>query len=274
MKDNQLSDLQLLQIEMLKKFVEICEHNHLKYWLGDGSLLGAVRHNGFIPWDDDIDVLMPYEDYKKFLQIAQALLGDEYFLQTTGTDKNWYRVYATIRKNNTAMVQNPNYQVNQGVWLDIFIIGNARNKFECKAQKTIIMILNYFLMDHYMRVNKKEFSDKLTPIGYGLFQLFYCIPWKWRYHLRQKILDGVCRDKNGKLYPEIWCGITDIYESECFVGDTQKVFFEGEEYDAPHNADLFLRTQYGNDYMTPIKWERGHENILVDLKNSYKKYLK
>ncbi len=64
MKNDQL--LGLKQIEMLQKFVNICERNNLTYYLGDGTLLGAIRHKGFIPWDDDIDVLMPYADYKSF----------------------------------------------------------------------------------------------------------------------------------------------------------------------------------------------------------------
>ena len=71
---------------MLNEFVRVCELNNLTYWLGDGSLLGSVRHKGFIPWDDDIDVLMPYEDFKLFCDFAKEQLGDAYFLQTSLTD--------------------------------------------------------------------------------------------------------------------------------------------------------------------------------------------
>lgn len=274
MRDNQLPDLKSIEIEMLQKFVEICERNHITYYLGDGSLLGAVRHKGFIPWDDDIDVLMPYADYKRFLEVAPTQLGDGYFLQTTRTDKNWYRVYATLRKENTAMVQNPAYHVNQGVWLDIFIIGNARTKLECLIQKRMILVCNYMLMDHYMEINAGEFRKKLTVLGYWCFRLFYRIPWKWRYGIRQRMLDQVCKDKGGRFYPEIWCAITDVYCADCFEGPPASVEFEGATYKAPHNTDLFLKTQYGEDYMTPIKWERGHENILVDLERSYSEFLR
>lgn len=274
MQDNQLPELKRIEIEMLQKFTEICENNKITYYLGDGSLLGAVRHRGFIPWDDDIDVLMPYEDYKRFLEIAPSQMGDEYFLQTTKTDKNWYRLYATIRKSNTAMIQNPAYHVNQGIWLDIFIIGNARTKFECRVQKIMVQFCNYILMDHYMKINSGEFKKKLAYIGYWFFQLFYCIPWKWRYSIRQRILDRICKSKGGKLFPVIWCAITDVYSADCFEGEPTFVEFEGAKYKAPHNKDLFLRTQYGENYMTPVKWERGHENIYVDLERSYTEFLR
>lgn len=274
MQDNQLPELKKIEIEMLQKLVEICDINKITYYLGDGSLLGAVRHRGFIPWDDDIDVLMPYEDYKRFLEIAPSQLGDDYFLQTTKTDKNWYRLYATIRKSNTAMIQNPAYHVNQGIWLDIFIIGNARTKFECRVQKIMVQFCNYILMDHYMKINSGEFKKKLAYIGYWIFQLFYCIPWKWRYAMRRRILDQICKSKGGKLFPVIWCSITDVYSADCFEGEPTFVEFEGAKYKAPHNKDLFLRTQYGENYMTPIKWERGHENIQVDLEHSYSEFLK
>lgn len=259
---------------MLQKFVNICERNNLTYYLGDGTLLGAIRHKGFIPWDDDIDVLMPYADYKKFLDIGQKQLGEDYFLQTSKSDKNWYRVYATIRKVGTSMIQNPQYHVNQGIWLDIFIIGNARTKFECKLQRKMIMILNYFLMDHYMKINKREFKSILTPIGYAFFRVFYRVPWNLRYKIRQVLLNWVCNEKQGKYCPEIWCAITDVYERECFEGKPELVEFEGSHYKAPHNVELYLKTQYGTNFMTPIKWERGHEKIILDLHNSYLKYIK
>lgn len=217
---------------------------------------------------------MPYEDYQRFLEIAPSQLGDGYFLQTSKTDKNWYRVYATIRKENTAMIQNPAYHVNQGIWLDIFIIGNARTKLECRIQRIMIMVCNYMLMDHYMKINSREFKRKMAYIGYWCFPLFCCIPWKWRYAMRQRILDWIGKNKGGIFYLEIWCAITDVYCADCFEGPPEAVEFEGATYKAPHNTHLFLKTQYGEDYMTPIQWERGHENILVDLERSYLDYLR
>lgn len=274
MQSSQLPELKRTELEMLQKLAEICDKNHITYYLADGSLLGAVRHKGFIPWDDDIDVLMPYADFKRFLEIGQDMLGQDFFLQSTQTDKNWYRVYATIRKENTSMIQNPAYHVHQGVWLDIFILGNARSKLECRLQKVLVRVCNYLLMDHYMRINREEFSKRLTPVGFWAFQQFYRIPWRIRFALRQRIMDWVGKDKGGRFFPEIWCAITDVYPSACFEKDCALVEFEGSFFHAPHDPDLFLRTQYGDNYMTPIQWSRGHEHILLDLSRSYSEYLK
>ena len=85
-KENELRSCQLKQLEILKIFDRICRKHNLRYWIDGGTLLGAVRHKGFIPWDDDLDVAMPSEDYKKLDQIIQSELPDHLFWQTPKTD--------------------------------------------------------------------------------------------------------------------------------------------------------------------------------------------
>ncbi len=80
--DDSLKKLQKLELEMLLKIVDICEKNNITYYLFGGTLIGAVRHEGFIPWDDDIDLGMPRPDYEKFLEIAESELGENYDLLT------------------------------------------------------------------------------------------------------------------------------------------------------------------------------------------------
>ena len=122
----ELRKLQLTEIEVLDEIVRICKKHKLQYFLLAGTCLGAVRHSGFIPWDDDIDIGMPREDYEKFLNIALDELDEKYFLQYYKTDENYYLGFAKVRKNNTSFITKgfEKKKGHQGFFVDIF----PRNK--------------------------------------------------------------------------------------------------------------------------------------------------
>ncbi len=117
-----LKQVKQKEIGLLRNFIDICNSLHLRHYIAYGTLLGAVRHKGFIPWDDDIDVIMPRSDYEVFLDNAQTMLQDGYFLQTNETDKEYVNPYAKLRDSNTAFLEIPylNSNINQGIFLDIF----------------------------------------------------------------------------------------------------------------------------------------------------------
>ena len=119
-----LRKAQLIMLEMLIEFDTLCKKHQLRYWLDSGTLLGAVRHQGFIPWDDDIDLSMPLEDYKLFLEIASSELSDDIFLQTSQTDKNFKFDYIKLRSNKASIVEfhekDKAINYHQGVFVDIF----------------------------------------------------------------------------------------------------------------------------------------------------------
>ena len=119
-----LRKAQLIMLDMLIEFDAICKKHQLQYWLDSGTLLGAVRHQGFIPWDDDIDLSMSIEDYNKFLKIAQSELSSEIFLQTSETDKNFKFDYIKLRSNKARIVEfhekDKQIKYHQGVFVDIF----------------------------------------------------------------------------------------------------------------------------------------------------------
>ena len=116
---------QLIAVELglLREFIRICGELGLTYFAVQGTLLGAVRHGGMIPWDDDIDVGMPRRDYEIFLEKAPALLPEAYFLQTFRTDPEFYHCFAKLRDSRTTFIENTARRLtrmNQGIFIDIF----------------------------------------------------------------------------------------------------------------------------------------------------------
>ena len=136
-----LRELQLVELEILLEVDRVCRENGIEYFLDGGTALGAVRHGGFIPWDDDIDIGMTRENYEKFLEIAPEKLKNDYFLQTRKTDKKAPYMYAKVRKNGTVFMEwnKRNLDMHHGIYIDIFPYDNVpddikeRNEYLAKC---------------------------------------------------------------------------------------------------------------------------------------------
>ena len=121
-----LRKLQLKELESLEYFDSFCKENELRYYLLGGCVIGALRHGGFIPWDDDIDIIMPRRDYDRFCKLAPKRLSDEYFLQTYFTDKNYPNPFAKIRLRGTEFVESitERSKMKGGIYIDVFPFDN------------------------------------------------------------------------------------------------------------------------------------------------------
>ena len=115
-------ELKKLELEIAKEVKKICDENNIDYFIIGGTLLGAVRHKGFIPWDDDMDIGMTWNNYQRFLKLAPEKMDDRFFIQTCQTDLNYHNIFAKVRLRNTHMIEKvtENIEICDGIFVDIF----------------------------------------------------------------------------------------------------------------------------------------------------------
>ena len=231
-----LRKAQLIMLDMLIEFDAICKKHQLQYWLDSGTLLGAVRHQGFIPWDDDIDLSMPVEDYNKFLKIAESELSNEVFLQTTQTDKNFKFDYIKLRSNKASIVEfhEKDTQINyhQGVFIDIFPMLTIDHTEE-----------NRKLYDDTLKEIRGVSSISLhTPDGKGepdkrasLVALLKQKHQGWNSNKSKVIYGGEMPDVAA------WFDIKKVFPLTAME-------FEGYSFPTPNNPNHYLDAIYSFDY--------------------------
>ena len=272
MKKDYKRDLQLKILEIIKYIDKLCKKHKIDYYLIYGSALGAVRHKGFIPWDDDLDVGMTYENYLKFIDVCKKELNTKtYFLQTPENEKNYYLSFAKMRDITTTLIEeaNKDIDITYGVYVDIFpIVGVPKNKIKRK----FLEINRAFALS----VNLNVINNKLL---YSIFKIILKIVGKERL---LKICKKNCVKYSCNDY-EDWCCIFDGDGMKCnmttktIMGKPTIVEFEDTKLPIPEEYDSYLTHLY-NDYMKiPSKKqikEKEHTPYIIDLKHSYKEYIK
>lgn len=256
--------IQLKILDILLEIDRVCKKNNIKYYLAYGTGIGAIRHKGFIPWDDDADIFMFKEDYKKFEQVCKGDLNDNFFLQNSSTDKNYKMSLPKVRMNNTAFVEGctRDWDIHHGIYVDIFILDECpKNK---KIQDMNIRIIRGTELSRrgfYTMKNKKNIIKKL------MIPLFYhnIILNTWN-----TLVFNPCKKDPNLCIDRTASGI--VFPSN-FFGEPRDIEFEGHMLSAPKDLEGFLEHFYG-DYMTPPPEEKRvshHDIVHIDLENPYKK---
>lgn len=267
---SELNELQKTQLSMLKDFDAVCKKNNIPYQLFSGTALGAVRHHGFIPWDDDIDVLMLREDYERFFETAAKDFDSEkYYVQREFTE-HWPMFFSKLRLNGTTYIEkyhSRDKRIHQGVYIDIFPCDNLSNnrfiqKLQYFASKAVIAKSLY--------TRGYETDSKIKKCFMLLCKLLPIKPF-YKLCIRKK-------DSNSSMVHTFFGGgkrfERSVFKREWFEKSI-KMQFEDGEFPVSAHYDEMLRVMYGDYLILPTPEQRVCKchAAIVDLDNPYTMHL-
>lgn len=257
-----LRDAQLIMQKILDNVDDICRRNNIEYWLSDGTLLGAIRHKGFIPWDDDLDISMKREDYEKFLKVAEKELSDEFFLQTIETDKFYdvYGVPSKIRYKNSKIVEFgfENKKFNKGIFIDIFPMDKIPlNKKKYKILKNI----SFFFMQ--IKTDLKPWNSLRNIFRNSVKLIFKLINYKYLKKIIYVLFSKFDQFDNKYGYGIDTYFYEEYKESDLFP--LREIEFEGKKYMAPNNPHNILKNLYGDYMKLPEKEKRVTHTYKIEI---------
>lgn len=247
--------------EILVEFDRICKKYDLSYSLIDGTLLGAVRHEGFIPWDDDIDVGMLRPDYDRFIEICTSELGEGFFFQSHETQPEYVQSFAKIRSDRLLLVQDlvADRDIHHGYWLDIFPFENvpADLKLRQKQVDDIAKINSKIKMLNYIIFNEDDnIIKKLAKSPFVLYRKLFKKNDKLtkKYIKQRDVLIQQYNNQDSDFVANLSEGASPSYGRFTFnksiFKDYIQLQFENDKFECLKDYDEFLTVTYG-DYMQP-----------------------
>lgn len=257
MRKIEIEELRKIQVEILDNVVAFCEKNQIQYWLDAGTLLGAVRHKGFIPWDDDIDIGMLREDYERFSELFNHQRGSsQYVYRSCEIDKNWHLPFGKVIDTTTLLLQD-GHEI--GINIDVFAFDKAPDD-EVLFQKM------YDKRDFYKLLNSIQIS-KHAPRGNMIRRaavrclraILRVLP---KYYYIRKI-EKQARKYENSNYTTIGSFNGEYNIKPCdiaLVAELTEGEFEGKTYKIPAGYDKWLTAFYGSDYMQlpPVEKRKRH----------------
>lgn len=262
-------------IDVLSVFIRICEAQGLRYFCAGGTAIGAVRHQGMIPWDDDIDVFMPRPDYDRFLALAAHSMPEGYEVLSPYATKDYPMYFAKMCNARTTLLENERIPCVFGLYIDIFPLDGACDDVEtCYREKRRFKRLMNKLEAVSTRNSFGEYVGLLTKRReWGRFAVktvaFCCRSWLRRWLLKQ--MDSIAYGHDYALSSRVvtYSGAyqrQEIYP-KAWLETPQMFAFEGIMVNLPHDYDAYLRHFFG-DYMTlpPVEQRASHhQKVFFDL---------
>lgn len=265
-------------LKMMADIISVCEREKITYTLSGGTALGAVRHHGFIPWDDDADINILGDDFSRFKEAFTGEFGDKYLVYDGYTPK-YCRAYARVCLKGSSYVDYDTGDLEGNFFIDIFLIENTPdNKLLRNIYGVLCMATGLFFSCRCFYKNRKtriDIADKnrdhglmlatRIKISIGFLVSFISADtwarWIWKVY-------GMCKNSNSK-FVSIPSGkkhyFGEMYPREGMV-EVVSLPFEGYNFNVPKDYDSYLRALYGDDYMTPLPEDQREHHFLSKLK--------
>lgn len=254
-----IKDIQKKMLEILVEVDRVCKKHNIKYILDSGTVLGAMRHKGFIPWDDDIDIGMLREDYERFCEVAPKELRTPYVFENMYTRKDYPNIFGKCYDTSTKYVQHntAHLDIQHGIFLDVFPMDNVEPK-DKKTQCRIVASLN----------TVRCIKQKTEPFSlrHCLYLPLFLLPIKSINRLVDSIMKKHYVEETELVCPVCQSGTRKPMFKRTMFTDTIDAEFEGLFFPVPREYDEFMLGYYSNPYELPPEEKRNPTHGIVEVK--------
>lgn len=265
--------LQLDELPILDELDRLAKKHGLQYFITAGTLLGAVRHGGFIPWDDDIDVVMTTKDYKKLAKLAKTELSEGFFFQDERSEKGYPFFFGKIRKDGAEVREEilDVFDIHKGRYIDIFPLSKCpKNPFLANLMFKLVRFYNVAIVSKNNPAFTLGYTKKAARLAFRLVSRLPSGFIKWLRRFTVGFFGIFCSGKRlatvagNHGYPR------ETYDAKWFE-ESVMLTFEGKEYPAPKQWHSLLSSMYG-DYMTPPDENDRDGHFIKDDNNTNNTY--